>query len=54
MEDEYKGKAAIGYFDLNIGYYDVYGTPITYRIYYTNLGYNSNSVLFEVKQGGMV
>ncbi len=53
-ELEYKGKPVIGYFTLNLGYYNVYGTPIPYTVYYTNLGYNSNSVLFEVKQGGMV
>lgn len=53
-EDEYKGKSVIGYFPINLGYKDVYGNPITYNVYYTNTGYNSTGVLFEVKQGGMV
>ena len=53
-EDEYKGKAVIGNFPINLGYTDVYGNPITYNVYYTNIGYNSTGVLFEVKQGGMV
>jgi hypothetical protein len=33
---------------------DVYGNPIPYTIYYTNKGFNSTGVIFEVKQGGMV
>lgn len=53
-EDEYENKEVLGSFPIKLGYYDVYGTPIPYTIYYTNIGYNSNSVLFEVKQGGMV
>ena len=53
-EDEYRGKSVIGYFPINLGYTDVYGNQITYNVYYTNTGYNSTGVLFEVKQGGMV
>ena len=52
--EEYIGKSVIGYFPMNLGYFDVYGNPIMYNIYYTNLGFNSTGVLFEVKQGGMV
>ena len=37
-------------FDLNLGYKDVYGNPIMYTVYYTEQGYNSNSILFEVRQ----
>ena len=51
---EYRFKQVISYFTIDLGYTTAYGTPIPYRVYYTNLGYNSNSVLFEVKQGGMV
>ena len=40
-------------FDIDLGYIDVYGNPIMYTVYYTTTGYNSNSVLFEVKKGGM-
>lgn len=52
--EEYKYKQVIGYFAVDLGFYRADGTPVPYRVYYTNLGYNSNSVLFEVKQGGMV
>ena len=41
-------------FDIPMGYSDMNGTPLYYTVYYTETGYNSNSVLFEVKQGGMV
>ena len=41
-------------FTISLGYKDIYGTPILYNVYYNDKGYNSNSVLFEVKQGGMV
>ena len=41
-------------FETDLGYKSVYGTPLKYTVYYTTTGYNSNSVLFEVKQGGMV
>ena len=52
--EEYKGKSVIGYFDISLNYYDIYGNPVLYRVYYTNLGYNSTGVLFEIKRGGMV
>ena len=41
-------------FEIDLGYVDPYGVPIMYNVYYTEVGYNSNSVLFEVKKGGMV
>ena len=41
-------------FVIDLGYGDVYGNPVLYRVYYTETGYNSSSVMFEVKQGGMV
>ena len=41
-------------FETYLGYTDIYDKPIKYTVYYTERGYNSNSVLFEVKQGGMV
>ena len=41
-------------FKVQLGYTDAYGNPIEYVVYYTESGYNSTSVLFEVKQGGMV
>ena len=41
-------------FEISLGYTDAYGNQIPYTVYYTEVGYNSNSVLFEVKQGGMV
>lgn len=53
-KEEYLGKAVIGYFTIDLGFINGYGIPVPYTVYYTNLGYNSNSVLFEVKQGGMV
>ena len=52
---EYAGRQVIGHFPINLGYTDIYGTPIEYTVYYVaNKGFNSTSVLFEVKQGGMV
>ena len=54
LKDKYAGKTVIGYFPIDLGYKDVYGNPIMYNVYYTNTGYNSTGVLFEVKQGGMV
>ena len=51
---EYQFKQVIGYFTIDLGFFTGFGAPVPYRVYYTNLGYNSNSVLFEVKQGGMV
>ena len=41
-------------FNIQLGYTDAYGNPIEYVVYYTENGFNSTSVLFEVKQGGMV
>ena len=38
-------------FPMLLGYTDVYGNPITYNVYYTNTGYNSNSTVMEVRQG---
>lgn len=52
--EDYIGKAAIGYFPIDLGFINGWGASVPYTVYYTNLGYNSNSVLFEVKQGGMV
>ena len=56
LEDkvEYLGKQVMGYFQIDLGYINGWGIPVPYNVYYTNIGYNSNSVLFEVKQGGMV
>lgn len=39
-------------FDIDLGIVDALGNPILYTVYYTTTGYNSNSVLFEVKKGG--
>lgn len=41
-------------FKSDLGYTDAYKNKIIYNIYYNSKGYNSNSVLFEVRQGGMV
>ena len=41
-------------FEIDLGYTDVYGNIIPYTVYYTENGFNSTSVLFEIKQGGMV
>lgn len=41
-------------FDIDLGYVNNYGNNIPYTVYYTETGFNSTSVLFEVKQGGMV
>lgn len=54
QSSKYEGKTVIGYFSIDLGYTDVYNNPIMYNVYYTNTGYNSTGVLFEVKQGGMV
>lgn len=54
QKEEYENKSVIGYFKIDLGYVDLLGNPILYNVYYTNLGYNSTGVLFEVKQGGMV
>lgn len=51
---DYTKKLVLGKFNMNLGYVDVYGNPIPYTIYYTNKGFNSTGVIFEVKQGGMV
>ena len=53
-KEEYLGKPVMGYFSIDLGYINGWGIPVPYTVYYTNNGYNSNSVLFEVKQGGMV
>lgn len=47
-------KVDLPYFEVDLGYVDAYGAPIMYNVFYTETGYNSNSVLFEVKKGGMV
>ena len=44
----------LGSFEIDLGYGDAYGNPVLYTVYYTKEGFNSNSVVFEVKQGGMV
>lgn len=41
-------------FDIDLGYSNIWNDKIIYRVYYTETGFNSNSVMFEVKQGGMV
>ncbi len=41
-------------FIIYLGYVDTWGNPIEYRVFYTETGYNSNSVMLEVKQGGIV
>ena len=51
---DYTKKIVFGKFNINLDYTDTYGNLIPYTIYYTNKGFNSTSVLFEVKQGGMV
>ena len=51
---DYTKKLVLGKFTMNLGYTDIYGNEIPYTIYYTNKGFNSTSVLFEIKQGGMV
>ena len=51
---DYTKKLVIGKFEITLDYINTYGNPIPYTVYYTNKGFNSNSVLFEVKQGGMV
>lgn len=38
-------------FVIDLGYRDMYGTPILYNVYYTETGYNSNSTMLEVRQG---
>ena len=38
-------------FSIDLGFKDPYGTTIMYDVYYTKTGYNSNSTLFEVRQG---
>ena len=47
-------RVRLNYFEIDLGYSDYFGNPIMYNVYYTETGYNSNSVLFEVKKGGMV
>ena len=47
-------KVNLPYFEVDLGYVDPYGVPILYNVYYTETGYNSNSVLFEVKKGGTI
>ena len=54
VQAQYEGKQVIGYFTIDLGFINGWGIPVPYKVYYTNLGFNSNSVLFEVKQGGMV
>lgn len=36
--------------ETQLGFYDIYGNPIIYNIYYTDTKYNSNSVLFECRR----
>ena len=43
-------RVILGSFLMDLGYKDTYGNVILYRIYYTSEGYNSNSVLFEIRQ----
>lgn len=47
-------RALLPSFEIDLGDKDALGNPIIYNVFYTNTGYNSNSVLFEVKKGGMV
>ena len=51
---DYTKELVLGKFNMDIGYVDVYGNPIPYTIFYTNKGFNSTGVIFEIKQGGMV
>lgn len=44
-------RVILDHFPTYLGYTDVYGNKIRYNVYYTTTGYNSNSVLFEVRQG---
>lgn len=53
QNEAYAGKSVLGYFPIELGYVNAYGASVPYTVYYTNLGYNSNSVLFEVKRGGI-
>ena len=47
-------RAELPSFPIDLGIVDALGTPIMYTVYYTTTGYNSNSVLFEVKKGGLI
>ena len=48
-------RVELNWYDMiDSGYKNIWGDRITYRVYYTEEGFNSNSVMFEVKQGGMV
>lgn len=38
-------------FPMNLGYTDAYGNPIMYNVFYTTVGYNSNSTVLEIRQG---
>lgn len=38
-------------FPIDLGYTDSLGNKIMYNVYFTETGYNSNSTLFEVRQG---
>lgn len=53
-QEGYENKLVLGKFNINLNYTDAYGSPIMYSVYYTNRGFNSTGVLFEIKQGGMV
>lgn len=46
--------ALMGTFEIDLGHIDSSGNRIPYSVYYTKIGYNSNSILFEVKQGGII
>lgn len=37
-------------FPIDLGYTDIYGNKIMYNVYFTDVGYNSNSVMFEIRQ----
>ena len=37
-------------FPIDLGFVDVLGNKIIYNVYYTEEGYNSNSVMLEVRQ----
>jgi len=47
-------RAELKSFVVDLGYTDIYKNKILYNVYYTETGYNSNSILFEVKQRGIV
>lgn len=40
-------------FPIDLGFVDTHGNPIEYTVFYTETGYNSNSVVFEIRKGSV-